>query len=91
MWSTWHYKTPSSARIVDSSLCIPPGWNGPPSMFRCRCVICPSVSACSSESCPASRFAYGVMVKNGYTNVRRYAGGISDWEQANYPMEGELV
>ena len=46
---------------------------------------------CSSESCPASGFAYGLMVKNGYTNVRRYAGGISDWEQANYPMEGELV
>ena len=46
---------------------------------------------CSSESCPASGFAYGLMLKKGYTNVRRYVGGISDWEHANYPMEGELV
>jgi rhodanese-related sulfurtransferase len=31
------------------------------------------------------------MLKKGYTNVRRYAGGISDWEEANYPMESEMV
>ncbi len=46
---------------------------------------------CSSVSCPASGFAYGLMIKSGYTNVRRYAGRISDWEGADFPMEGELI
>ena len=27
----------------------------------------------------------------GYINVRRYAGGIPDWEDAKYPLEGESV
>jgi rhodanese-related sulfurtransferase len=27
----------------------------------------------------------------GYSKVRRYAGGIVDWEQAGYPMEGDFV
>jgi rhodanese-related sulfurtransferase len=26
----------------------------------------------------------------GYSKIRRYAGGIVDWEQAGYPMEGIL-
>jgi rhodanese-related sulfurtransferase len=30
-------------------------------------------------------------VHHGYTHVRRYAGGILDWEEAAYPLEGELV
>jgi rhodanese-related sulfurtransferase len=32
-----------------------------------------------------------MMVKSGYTHVRRYLGGIYDWEEAGYPLEGELV
>jgi rhodanese-related sulfurtransferase len=27
----------------------------------------------------------------GYNKVRRYAGGIADWEQAGYPLEGNFV
>jgi hypothetical protein len=29
----------------------------------------------------------------GYSKVRRYAGGIIifDWDQAGYPLEGDLV
>jgi rhodanese-related sulfurtransferase len=27
----------------------------------------------------------------GYSKIRRYAGGIVDWEQAGYPMEGDFV
>jgi rhodanese-related sulfurtransferase len=27
----------------------------------------------------------------GYKNVRRYAGGIVDWEEAGYPLEGDFV
>jgi rhodanese-related sulfurtransferase len=27
----------------------------------------------------------------GYSKIRRYAGGIVDWEQAGYPLEGDFV
>jgi rhodanese-related sulfurtransferase len=25
----------------------------------------------------------------GYQNVRRYSGGLSDWEEAGLPLEGD--
>lgn len=46
---------------------------------------------CSGDSCPASRFAYQDLTDRGYKNVRRYAGGIADWEEAGYQLEGEMV
>lgn len=46
---------------------------------------------CSDPACVASRFAYRSLVDNGYTNVTRYAGGLSDWEDAGYPLEGAAV
>jgi len=44
---------------------------------------------CSDEQCLASRAAYMYLTANGYKNVRRYAGGLSDWEAAGLPLEGE--
>ena len=46
---------------------------------------------CSNPDCVASVAAYRVLTQNGYTNVRRYAGGLEYWETAGYPLEGELV
>ena len=46
---------------------------------------------CSNVDCPASRAAYRLLDNNGYKNVRRYAGGLLDWEEAGYPLEGEMV
>ena len=46
---------------------------------------------CSNPLCPASIIGYQILVHNGYKNVRRYAGGIQDWEEAGYPLEGNLV
>ncbi|HEV2583415.1 MAG TPA: rhodanese-like domain-containing protein [Ktedonobacteraceae bacterium] len=46
---------------------------------------------CSNSACPASAFAYEYLVHHGYKHVRRYAGGILDWEEAGYPLEGEMV
>jgi rhodanese-related sulfurtransferase len=31
------------------------------------------------------------LVRHSYKHVRRYAGGILDWEEAGYPLEGEMV
>jgi rhodanese-related sulfurtransferase len=27
----------------------------------------------------------------GYKNVKRYAGGIEDWQKAGYTLEGNVV
>src|SRR5437868_9809659 len=46
---------------------------------------------CSSYACIASVLAYESLVHHGYTHVHRYAGGILDWEEAGYALEGEMV
>jgi len=44
---------------------------------------------CSNALCTASQAAYHVLLANGFTNVRRYAGGIADWQEAGYPLESD--
>ena len=44
---------------------------------------------CTDPDCVASQFAYRWLVDAGYTNVRRYAGGLSDWVAAGYELEGD--
>ena len=46
---------------------------------------------CSNVSCLASIAAYRYLRDQGYKHVRRYAGGVQDWEEAGYPLEGEFV
>jgi rhodanese-related sulfurtransferase len=44
---------------------------------------------CSNVSCHASVAAYYGLLEHGYTNVRRYAGGLVDWEEAGLPLDGD--
>ncbi len=46
---------------------------------------------CSDSACIASQAAYQYLVKRGYINVRRYSGGLADWDAAGYPFEGEAT
>lgn len=46
---------------------------------------------CSNPACTASQMAYQVLTSRGYENVRRYTGGVQEWEEAGYPLEGEMV
>jgi rhodanese-related sulfurtransferase len=46
---------------------------------------------CSNEACIASIIGYQLLTRMGYKNVRRYAGGIQEWEKAGYPLEGSFV
>lgn len=46
---------------------------------------------CASESCPASVMAYHALKSNGFNNVRRFAGGIEEWQQKGFTLEGEMV
>ncbi len=43
---------------------------------------------CSNVDCVASQFAYRGLVEAGYSNVRRYSGGLADWESAGLRLEG---
>jgi rhodanese-related sulfurtransferase len=46
---------------------------------------------CSQVDCLASVAMYRDLVKRGYGHVRRYAGGLLDWEEAGLPLEGTFV
>ena len=46
---------------------------------------------CSDEDCAASQMAYQMLRRAGFERVRRYAGGVADWEEAGLPLEGELA
>ena len=46
---------------------------------------------CSDETCIASTALGQLMERHGYAHVLHFAGGLADWEQAGYPLEGEWV
>jgi rhodanese-related sulfurtransferase len=46
---------------------------------------------CSNFGCTASVMVYQQLVESCFRNVRHYAGGVADWEDAGYPLEGERV
>ena len=46
---------------------------------------------CAAPACPASIIAYQRLKAGGYENVRRYPGGIADWDDAGYSVEGEFA
>jgi rhodanese-related sulfurtransferase len=41
----------------------------------------------SGPRCPASRMACRVLKHHGYQRLRRYAGGLEEWEKAGYALE----
>ena len=43
---------------------------------------------CAHYSCPASRRAWHLLNDLGYTNVYAYEGGIAEWYQQGFPVEG---
>lgn len=46
---------------------------------------------CTNPNCIASIAVFNYLEGNGYKNVRRYAGGLEDWEASGYPLEGNMV
>jgi len=46
---------------------------------------------CSNVDCLSSVAMYRDLVRRGYSNVRRYSGGLLDWEDAGLPLEGEFL
>jgi len=46
---------------------------------------------CSNVDCLSSVALYRDLVRRGYANVRRYSGGLVDWEEAGLPLDGEFA
>jgi rhodanese-related sulfurtransferase len=46
---------------------------------------------CTNPTCTASIFAYQALQTAGYKNICRYPGGLEDWTEAGYPVEGSSV
>ena len=46
---------------------------------------------CTNPNCVASIAVYKFLESNGYQNIKRYAGGLEEWEASGYPLEGSLV
>ena len=46
---------------------------------------------CSNIDCLSSVALYRALIERGYSNVRRYAGGLLDWEGAGLTLEGNSV
>jgi rhodanese-related sulfurtransferase len=46
---------------------------------------------CSNASCIASVALGQLLERHDYTHVLHFAGGLQEWEQAGYPLEGQWV
>jgi len=46
---------------------------------------------CANPACPASYRAYYQLKSMGFNKIARYSGGIEDWTEAGYPVEGSLA
>lgn len=46
---------------------------------------------CSNPMCPVSIQTYRALEQRGFTNLYRFAGGVTEWMEAGYPMEGTQV
>ncbi len=46
---------------------------------------------CVNERCLASITAYRQLSEHGFTNLRRFAGGLEEWERMGFPLEGNKV
>lgn len=49
------------------------------------------IAYCSNPGCTASVLVCQQLSEQGFQNVWHYAGGIAEWEDAGYPMEGDWV
>ena len=66
-------------------------FDAPAQMFAALSPDDEIVVYCSNVGCHASVALLGVLRAAGYKNVRRYAGGLVDWEDAGLPLEGDWI
>jgi len=43
---------------------------------------------CASEDCSLSGQAYQILDDMGFSNIRAFEGGVKQWKEQHYPLEG---
>ena len=51
----------------------------------------PIVVYCTDYACNKSIMLYQLLEVLGYKNISRFAGGMYEWENEGYKLEGEMV
>ena len=46
---------------------------------------------CTDLACNKSILLYQLLEVMGYMHVRRFSGGMMEWEEAGFPLEGEMI
>lgn len=46
---------------------------------------------CTDNACNKSLMLYQLLEALGYKNVIRFSGGLTEWENEGYQLEGEMV
>jgi len=49
----------------------------------------PIVVYCAKYECQASPTAARKLLRMGYTDVSDYAGGLKEWTDSGYPLQGD--
>ncbi len=79
----WHYE---AEHIPGSILCESPK--------KAMKLLSPEdeiICYCSHSACSTSRRAANLLEKAGYPHVFHYDGGLEEWKDAGYPLEGSMV
>jgi rhodanese-related sulfurtransferase len=78
-------KTAFEAKRIPGSICMPR-----PEGYEDMCKPEDDIVVyCSGPDCHSSINTFRILDESGYKKVRRYAGGLEDWDEAGYPLEGE--
>lgn len=46
---------------------------------------------CTDVACNKSILLYHLLEAMGYLHIKRFAGGLREWEDAGFPLEGDMV
>jgi rhodanese-related sulfurtransferase len=46
---------------------------------------------CTNPNCIASIAVFNYLEGHDYKHIKRYAGGLEDWEASGNPLEGDMV
>ena len=46
---------------------------------------------CSDTCCNKSITLYHLFESLGYSNIFRFAGGLTEWEKMGFPLEGDMI
>ena len=46
---------------------------------------------CTDHACNKSILLYQLLDAMGYVHICRFSGGMMEWEEAGYPLEGEKI